>query len=448
LVRPGWLFDAAFQLSFAAVAGIIVLTPRLEERLQHKTWWQSGIYRYMAHLVLGSLAAQLAVTPVVAYYFSRITPVALLANPLMVFLAGVSVVAGFAADLAGFLFFPLARVISLLSALTMQWMIYLANLFAGLPWASFEITAPGVVDIAFFWAAAYLGTGLFTSRSRPGSLLIVGLVWINFLLWGGVIESGKDTVLLRFPDLGRKSSAAVVYLPGNATVLVSPAGKTGSVTRRVLSDCILRHSGRKIDCLILRKPGPGQIRWAWEMADRFDLGALVIEPPKKESLLYVNFLEYCKAGNVPVRMASARDTSAVHGAGIYFLPLAGSSSLIPVVERGGLRVLFAGALKTNDLKSFLDSEKSSGFDCDMLEWPLTLEGGQEDKTASGFLGNFKPGLVVSPFACGHAGRVRMMSTEEHGAVTVSFEHGVIRVSTERTGWRGVRTLRFRSCSPG
>ncbi len=77
LIRPAYLFDVGAQLSFAAVAGIVVL---------HRRWyiWFFERYRFQCftleryHLLwpldilLVSLAAQLFTLPLVAYYFHRI----------------------------------------------------------------------------------------------------------------------------------------------------------------------------------------------------------------------------------------------------------------------------------------------------------------------------------------------------------------------------------------
>ena len=67
LFNPVWLFDVGFQLSFSAVAAIVLLQPGLygllsvKNRLLRKAWG----------LVTVSVAAQIGTAPLVMLYFSR-----------------------------------------------------------------------------------------------------------------------------------------------------------------------------------------------------------------------------------------------------------------------------------------------------------------------------------------------------------------------------------------
>lgn len=67
LFRPGWLFDAGFQLSFAAVGSILIIQPWL-----YRQWrvWNRPLRGVWALLTV-SIAAQLGTAPLVMLYFSR-----------------------------------------------------------------------------------------------------------------------------------------------------------------------------------------------------------------------------------------------------------------------------------------------------------------------------------------------------------------------------------------
>lgn len=76
LCRPAWLFDVGFQLSFTAVAAIVLLQPRL-----YALWHpQNGLLRAAWGLATVSVAAQAGTAPLVAYYFSRFSCYFLLSN--------------------------------------------------------------------------------------------------------------------------------------------------------------------------------------------------------------------------------------------------------------------------------------------------------------------------------------------------------------------------------
>lgn len=80
LVRPVWLFDVGFQLSFAAVLSILLFQPFLYRLcpVRHR----AGTYLW--GLVSVSVAAQLGTAPLVLFYFSRFSTHFLLTNLLVV----------------------------------------------------------------------------------------------------------------------------------------------------------------------------------------------------------------------------------------------------------------------------------------------------------------------------------------------------------------------------
>lgn len=78
--RPLWLFDVGFQLSFLSVASILLIQPRLyaawkvENRFLQKVWGMMTV----------SVAAQIGVAPLIAFYFSRFSTHFLLTNLFVV----------------------------------------------------------------------------------------------------------------------------------------------------------------------------------------------------------------------------------------------------------------------------------------------------------------------------------------------------------------------------
>lgn len=76
LYNPVWLYDVGFQLSFAAVAAILLIQPRL-----YALWnVKNRLLRYVWGLVTVSVAAQVGTAPLVMLYFSRFSTYFLLTN--------------------------------------------------------------------------------------------------------------------------------------------------------------------------------------------------------------------------------------------------------------------------------------------------------------------------------------------------------------------------------
>lgn len=108
VVAPNQLFEVGFILSFTVVSGLLVIYPLLKknvadafrtdplrvepERLPIRVARSFG--RYVGSLLALSLAAWLASAPLMAYYFGRLAPIALLGNVLVIPLAFLIVLAG------------------------------------------------------------------------------------------------------------------------------------------------------------------------------------------------------------------------------------------------------------------------------------------------------------------------------------------------------------------
>lgn len=80
LFRPLWLFDISFQLSFIAVASIIILQPRIASMLPQTNNW---LLSRGKDLLTVSLAAQIGTAPLVILYFHRFSVHFLLSNLLV-----------------------------------------------------------------------------------------------------------------------------------------------------------------------------------------------------------------------------------------------------------------------------------------------------------------------------------------------------------------------------
>lgn len=81
LCRPFWLFDIGFQLSFCAVAAILLIQPCIYRLIPVAG---SRIGRYIWGLMSVSIAAQIGTAPLVLLYFSRFSTPFLLTNLLVI----------------------------------------------------------------------------------------------------------------------------------------------------------------------------------------------------------------------------------------------------------------------------------------------------------------------------------------------------------------------------
>ena len=80
LVRPGFCFDVGFQLSYAAVASIIIVKPILD------SWWhlKNKFFDWFLDLLKVSIAAQIGVLPISLYYFHQFPGLFFITNMVVI----------------------------------------------------------------------------------------------------------------------------------------------------------------------------------------------------------------------------------------------------------------------------------------------------------------------------------------------------------------------------
>ena len=128
-VRPGMLFSVGLQLSAAATAGIVLWAHPLAAAMHRLPGW-------VAVPLAVTIAAQVAVAPLLALTFEEISVVAPVANLLAVPVVPFATVIGLAAGAAGAVVPAAAAVFAVVAAPLAGWILFVAHTFGGVTWAS------------------------------------------------------------------------------------------------------------------------------------------------------------------------------------------------------------------------------------------------------------------------------------------------------------------------
>lgn len=154
LFAPSHLFRPGFQLSFAAVLGILVAVSRVEPIL--KGFWRRRWVYAPVMFVVASVAATLATAPISAWHFGTVPVAGVISNLLMVPLAGLTAHLGLA-------LLP----VQALSSTVASWFAWvmdgllttstrIAEFFAAVPWAVVSWSSPSVLILPHFLVAVML----------------------------------------------------------------------------------------------------------------------------------------------------------------------------------------------------------------------------------------------------------------------------------------------------
>jgi competence protein ComEC len=143
LINPSYVWnDLGWQLSFAAFAGVMIISPLFQRYLFGDK--KPGMIRQ----IMGeTVAAQLATAPIIIFAFGQVSNVAILSNLLVLPLVPLAMLLTFIAGIGGLIMPAVATFIGAPAFWLLGYMVNVAEYLASLPWAVSVVKFPwwGVV---------------------------------------------------------------------------------------------------------------------------------------------------------------------------------------------------------------------------------------------------------------------------------------------------------------
>ncbi|HZZ99471.1 MAG TPA: ComEC/Rec2 family competence protein [Candidatus Paceibacterota bacterium] len=127
-------FDVGFQLSFLAVLGLIYVYPILKRWTDNWPDWAG-----LKETLLMTLAAQIAVAPLIVYVFNQFSLVSLPANILVLPLMPYVMLFGFLTGIGGLIALPLGKALGLIALVLARYQLSVISWLAGLPGAAISV---------------------------------------------------------------------------------------------------------------------------------------------------------------------------------------------------------------------------------------------------------------------------------------------------------------------
>ena len=288
-LNPLVIEDVSFQLSFAAIAGIVYLAPLLraagEDALRGfgidaEAGGFAGFVLESTAITAGAVAATL---PLIALNFERVSAIALISNLLVV--PAFPLILGSAALTAGTgaLWEPLGEVSAWISWAMLSYMIEVARFFAAVPLASFAIEGFG----AGHAAAAYLGLAgmawwlsrrrlagptigpeIASASLRPGWLLAGGLAVATVFTWSAVLSDNGGRLSMSVLDVGQ-GDAILIETPAGHHILIDGGASGQALTEALGAE--LPFWERTIDLVMLTHPQEDHLAGLIEVLERYDV---------------------------------------------------------------------------------------------------------------------------------------------------------------------------------
>ena len=289
LINPSLLFDPGFQLSFTATWGIIYLAISLNRHIP----LPAGI----REAITVPLAAQLAILPLIATYFNQVAILGLLANILVVPLAGfvvyLGVVGMLLAAAAPALFNPFFLAAGALSIPIKG----LLGILAELPGAALLVPSPPFwLYLLWFGMLLLLGWALregftvsfphFRFRSAATSWVMPSLLVLTLcliLICTGIWRGSSGQLEVTFLNVGQGDSI-LVRTPAGRTMLVDAGGSPAYLNtsfdpgRQVVVPALARAGIKELDLVVNSHPHEDHLGGIPAVLDNIKVGRYVAPP--------------------------------------------------------------------------------------------------------------------------------------------------------------------------
>ncbi len=441
--NPNNLFDVSFQLSFGAVAGLLVLAQPLTRAV-------GFLPGPLPEQVGVTMAASLSTAPVSMLAFGSASLVSIPANVAGGFVLGPIMFLGMLSLLLGFISSWLATPLNLVAGLFIGFLLEVAGFFGRLPWAVYEWHGPSLA-LLLTVAGAVLAAGvwLLAGRADEGPLAYVrkrltpiitvtGFAFAVMLLLTPAGPAAPSRTTLTFLDVGEGAST-LLQVPSGPTVLVD-AGPAP------LARTLREHGVRRVDLLVLSHGHSDHTMGLQDVIGRVSIGtALLPRPPEPDAALE-RLTAQLLASGADVQRCERPVSLTGEGWGMVILPTKASASgsgnqgendnaLVVVTDLHGRRVLLPGDAEGDVLRRL-------GLPlCDVVGVPHHGSAGGFDAELLAILAPRLAVIPVGPNRHGHptdeaidlltGAGVPYVRTDRHGDVAVTTDDDGLKVRVDR-----------------
>lgn len=442
LLNPYDLFKISFQLSFLATWGLVCIFP-----LVKKFWgYQSRLW----DLVLIPLCSQIAVLPLVAFYFNLFTPVSIISNIAVMYAVGAAVMLGFMSLLVNGFFPVLASIFLYPAGFFIELILKVSEFLEDLPAAFLLVATPSPAMIAVYYVGlllivSSLSNPFYKKRFAAGLFLMV--LFLAVLCFPASYR-GQGVMEVVFIDVGQGDSI-LLKTPQGKFLLVDGGGSDfyDVGARKVLP--YLHHRGiRDLWLVFNTHPDTDHLQGLETVVEEMPVHFVALPASLIEAGAYQPLKEASlrkKSSIVPLR--SGQSINIEKGLKIKVLnpqeedvcPSKGTNdqSLVLHIQYRDFSVLLTGDIEKNSLQFLVQNEKLS---------PTTVvkvpHHGSSDSLVPEFYDRTKPRWAVISVGDNNFGHphekvlnalqerdIEVLRTDAHGAVKFSSDGEFVKIET-------------------
>ena len=454
IIDPASLFQADFIFSYVSVFFIIVFTPFFESSLRldlkrfHPRFrdWLALINRFLILPFSVVLCIQLALLPVLAFYYHRFSLIALIANPIALPIAFCCLILGILQMFPCSLFPGLLPFFSLLSFHLLSLLRQVVHFFSELPSAMIHMDPLPWYIIGMHYLVLLGGNWLLEEKERHPrrkvlfAAVLLGL--ITLLVYLPFFRKVKPPLEVVFLNVGQGDSIYIECRDGSNFLIDGGRHYPRDMGRFVIAPYLKRRGVDSLDAIIATHADADHIGGLPYILDHFFVDYLVEGPTESGSKIYREFEDKIESWGIVVKKAGCGDKfQGFCGAEIIFLspPHPAPSdwsrndlSLVLRLEKDDVAFLFTGDAEARAECFMLDSGHE--IKANVLK---AGHHGSRHSTSEAFLDAVCPSVAVISAGKGNiyghphpevlerlrAHKVKIYRTDRDGAVVMKVKDG-------------------------
>jgi competence protein ComEC len=295
LIHPGDISNGGFQISFAAVLGMMFFTTRAMKWAQAK-WrgpdavalrpprrgtWREGLVwvgRFFVSALFASSIAWLMVIPLIAYHYGQLNTYSALAGVVFLPVTVLALIFGLGKIVLTFCWPGLAHFWAVGCVIPVVWLRDMAAGLAKIPGATIPLPTPSVGLLVVYYALVLVA--LFRWKSwvrRAAPVAAVGLLFL-WPLVAGRASSSRGEIRITLISLGNGQCAVVRAADGHAVLIDCGSSTVADLRRRLITPYLRAEGCSKVDEVFLSHAAFDRLSGAGDVFANYDEPAFFTNP--------------------------------------------------------------------------------------------------------------------------------------------------------------------------
>jgi competence protein ComEC len=311
------VFSTGFQLSFSAVLGILLLTDDLQiiftdkslaaqlvERQRRFSWYRA-LGRYVVLSACVSGAAWMATLGLSAWYFNRISPLAIVANLIVCPLSFLILQAGLFAFALSWLVPMAGNAVLVLTGWLAALMQACIHLLAQAPSGRLYVSDPSLLLIVSYhvFLIVFVSRKFLKLETRHLAVLALALFGVSSIHSNLSLEDKRGRMTLSVLNVGH-GCAAFLELPDGTNLLYDVGARGhGDITSRTVAPFLWQKGVTRLDRVVLSHLDVDHYSGLASLVERFRISELILTPMSRLSSAGKEVMDLARRHGIVVSFA-------------------------------------------------------------------------------------------------------------------------------------------------